>query len=236
MKNLILTLGFLGFVAGRAEAAEHPGQGSSSNGWGTVTHQTAARDGGLTLPNEFQIHQKVVSWIPAYTLRTSPNQPDFGEIDEQILSWGKTFEIKDKNGKIVGRAKERIFSWGTTIDVTDENGNKLGTIREDLLKSFLGLGVTTQYKITDANDRLIAKSDKLDWIGTLFTLTDNSGNVLVQMKRPWVNFLSDDWSVKIQQPNKLDPRLYLAIAAYKSESDAERRHKSSHDSDESHDD
>jgi hypothetical protein len=82
---------------------------------------------------------------------------------------------------------------GTAIDVTDTHGRKVGTIREEVAKSFIK--TYTTYRILDAQDRIVANSVNVEWLGTEILLTDAGGRGIVRLDRPWPCPIGDKWDV-----------------------------------------
>ena len=100
----------------------------------------------------------------------------------------------------------------------------IGTIKEEILKSLFK--VYTAYRILDAQDRLVATSEKVEWLSTDIVLRDPSGRVVAEVRRGFTENLlrlTDRWDVSIRDPQAVDPRMVVMIAAYKSSVDNDRR-------------
>lgn len=160
------------------------------------------------------------SWGWTFDIEGKNGQKE-GVVDQKLLNWTKTFEYSDAQGNKLATGKEALFSWGTRIDITDDKGQAIGTIKEDVLKSWWK--TYTQYSILDAQDKEVAKSEKVEWLGTDFTLKNNKGEVIATIHRPWFNWLRDNWTIDIQKPNEVDKRILYMIPAYKTSVDYERK-------------
>ena len=114
----------------------------------------------------------------------------------------------------MGKARKKIFTWGVQIEVFDCLDHKIGTIKEQIFNSLFK--PLTTYSILDASGWLLAESQKIQLFTTDFTLTNTSGVRVAQIHRPWFNFITDSWSVRIGNANGIDSRLLLAIPAFKS--------------------
>ena len=180
-----------------------------------------------SLPSEFTIHERVISLTDTFDLKDG--KKTMGTITEKFFSMTKSFKYVDAAGVCVAEARARFFSWGTHVDVTDCQGRKVGAIKENVLKSFFK--VYTTYSILDGSDKEIATSEKVEWISTDVALTSRQGRAIAALHRPWLNFLSDNWTVKVSDPNACDSRLIVMIAAYKTSVDNDRRREESGKSD-----
>ncbi|MFC1523121.1 hypothetical protein ACFL6Y_12000, partial [Elusimicrobiota bacterium] len=138
-------------------------------------------------PSEFTITERVISVTDTFEIEA--NKKKYGAITEALISLTKSFEYKDQNKKCVAKASAKLVSWGSHVVVTDCDKNKIGSIKENVVKSLFS--VYTNYSILDAKDKEIAISEKVDWITTELTLTDKEGQVIVELKRPWINIVSD---------------------------------------------
>lgn len=171
------------------------------------------------LPAEFQVKEHVIARTDTFSLKAGGNT--FGRITERLLSLSKSFTYESGAGRCVARARQSIFSWGSHVDVTDCSGGKIGAVKEQVLKSLFK--VHTTYSILDAADREVAVSEKVDWISTSVTLRKPGGSVIATLERPWLNLLSDTWTVKLHDRAAVDARLIVMIAAYKTSVDNDRR-------------
>ena len=175
------------------------------------------------LPNEFVIHERAISLTDTFDLKEGSSS--FGTITEKFFSLTKSFSYVDASGRCVAKARARLLSWGTHIDVTDCADRPVGAIKENILKSLFK--VYTTYSILDANGREIAISEKVQWISTDLVLRRPGGAPVAELHRPWLNFLSDNWNVKIRDHAAVDARLIVLIAAYKTSVDNDRRNEES---------
>lgn len=172
------------------------------------------------LPSSFRVHEKVLTlFATQFTIDNGGKK--YGTIDKKVFSLTTAFTYKDGAGKTQSIAKARFFSLGSTVDITDANGKVIGTIQEKIFKSLFK--VSTEYAILDANGREVATSDKLDLFATKFTLKDKSGKTVVEMKRPMINWLSDNWDVKVYDAKAIDPRILIMIPAFKTAADNSRK-------------
>lgn len=171
------------------------------------------------LPAEFQIKERILSFTDTFDILAGGKK--YGVITQKIISLTRSFKYKDADGNLVAEARSRILSWGSHIDVTDNLGQPIGSIKEQVFKSFFK--VYTAYSILDAGGKEIALSEKVDWIGTKLAISDKQGRLISTIERPWINFFSDHWTVKVHDPKAVDSRLMVMIAAYKTSVDNARR-------------
>ncbi len=171
-------------------------------------------------PEHHTMSSRVFSWGWTFDIKDEHGKPE-GVVDQKMLHLHKTFEYKDAAGATQATGKERIFSWGTKIDVTDANGKSIGGIQEEVFKSWWH--PHTIYSIVDDKGNKIATSEKVEFLATDFTLTNNNGETIAKIHRPWLNWVRDNWQVDIQKPGEVDKRLLYMIPAYKSSADADRR-------------
>ena len=165
---------------------------------------------------------RFLTWGWTFDIKDANGRPD-GVVDQKMLNWTKTFEYQDNNGKMLATGRENLFSWGTKIDITDDKGQPIGTLKEEILKSWWK--TYTTYSILDAAGKEVATSDKVEWLGTDFTLKNKKGEVIATIHRPWVNWLRDNWTIDVHKPNEVDKRILYMIPAYKTSVDYERQQK-----------
>jgi uncharacterized protein YxjI len=175
------------------------------------------------LPDEFVIHERVLSLFNNFDLNAGGSK--LGSITEKVISLTRAFTYSDAQGVCVAKARARILSWGTHIDVTDCAGRPVGAIKENVLKSLFK--VWTEYALLDASGHVVAISEKVDWISTSMTISRPKGGAVATLRRPWLNILSDNWTVKISDHAAVDSRVLVMIAAYKTSVDNARRAESS---------
>lgn len=145
-----------------------------------------------------------------------------GKISQQVLSWGKTFELRNENDQLVAKAKQQVFSLGVRVDVYDCQGQLIGTLEEDVLESLFK--VNTVYSILNEHGLLVGRSRKLDWLGTDIIFFDASERPIATLTRPFFNWLTDKWTISIADTKQVDPRLMFFTAAYKTSADSDRKH------------
>lgn len=163
---------------------------------------------------------RVLSWGWTFDIKDGNGQPE-GIVDQKLLNFRKTFEYRDENNQKKATGQERLFSWGTKIDIYDEKGQPIGGIQEQVFKSWWK--PYTVYSVVDAQGKEIAKSEKLEAFETDFTLSNNKGEKIATIHRPWLNFIRDNWTISITKPDEVDKRILYMIPAYKTSADAERR-------------
>lgn len=174
------------------------------------------------LPSEFKLTERFFAWT--HTFDITSDRGNLGTVVKKFLSWGSTFTYKDAAGNKVATAKARVFSWGTHIDVHDAEDRKIGAIKEQVWKSLFKF--TTTYSILDADDKQIGESEKVDWVGTNFSLTDRKGRLIATIERPFWRW-RDTWTVRIGDAKAVDPRIIIMIGVYKSDVDHARAASSS---------
>ncbi len=183
-----------------------------------------------TLPSRFFIKERFFALTDTFDIISESG--NMGSVKEKFFSLTKAFRYVDENGNCLALARARLFSWGTHIDVTDcqtPNPHKIGSIKEKVLKTITGLGITNLYLIYDGNGRKIALSKKVEVLSTDIALRDTQGRKIAELKRPWLNFFRDSWTVTISNPQAVDSRLIVLIAAYKTSVDNDRRRQQSQD-------
>lgn len=178
-----------------------------------------ACDPAPALPDELTIHERVISLVDTFDLKAG--NAALGTITAKFFSLTKAFTYVDAQNHCIAKARARLLAWGTHIDVTDCSDRPVGAIKENVLKSLFK--VYTQYSMLDAQGAEIATSEKVDWISTDLTIRRPDGRVIATLHRPWLNILSDKWTVKIADHAAVDSRLIVIIAAYKTSVDNDRR-------------
>lgn len=169
------------------------------------------------LPNKFEMDEVIMTIGTDMNINVGDQQ--VGKVEERTLNWGKTFEYFDNKGHKIATGKEKALSLLTTIDIYDSNDKKIGTFEEELFKNFFS--IKTYYSIKDASGKLIAESEKMDWLSTNIEIFSPSGEILCKMKRPAFNLLSDSWKVEVL--GNIDKRLIVFIPCYKTSADNERK-------------
>lgn len=180
---------------------------------------------GPALPDKFTVHEEIISArkvaLNTDTFDLKVGDAKFGKIIENFLTLTKDFTYQNAQGACVAKSHARLISWGTHIDVTDCADRAIGALQEHVFRSFFK--VDTVYSILDGQGREIATSEKVEWISTDMTLRKPDGTVVAELKRQWLNVLSDNWDVTIHDHAAVDSRLLAFIAAYKTSVDNDRR-------------
>ncbi len=174
----------------------------------------------VDIPNSFQLKKKMLS-IGTDMYITNDNRDNFGKIEERTLSWGRTFQYYDNTGKILATAKQEVFSFGTKINISDESGQKIGSVEQEIIESMFSLH--SIYSIKDKNDKLIAKSKKLDFFTSNVNIFDVSGNFVANFDQRAFT-ISDKWNCKIDNTT-IDKRLIIYIPSFVSATQADKREK-----------
>jgi len=175
------------------------------------------------IPQSFSIRERFFSLTDSFDLKDSEGKR-FGRVSEKLISLTKSFTYKDADGKKLARARAKFFALGSTVVVEDGEGRRIGTINEDVIKSLFK--VYTHYRILDAQDNVVASSEKLEALSTVVLLRDNSGRIVAELRRGFTQNLlrlTDRWDVRIYESDSVDPRLLVMIAAYKTSVDNDRR-------------
>jgi uncharacterized protein YxjI len=193
--------------------------GNGGNVSGSAGAQAQQPSGPPDLPKNFKVVERFISFGTVFDLLDNSDKK-LGTIAEKIFTLTREFTYDDSNGRRIATARERFFSWGAQVDVFDEAGRPIGTIKEDVLKSFFK--PLTTYSILDGSGKQIATSEKVDLWATDFTLKDGSGQTVATIHRPALNFFRDVWTVSIDNQSKVDSRLLVMIAAYKTAKDHDR--------------
>lgn len=170
------------------------------------------------LPNEFKMTEDLVSIGADFHIEDSDGNI-VGVVEERTFNLTKTFDYFDNTGTLKAKAKKSMFSWGVEICVYDSIGNVLGYIKEEVFENIFS--IKTTYSIFDANKNKIATSKKLDFIGTDIDIYCNN-ELTIAMSRPAMNFLTDSWSINMNN-NSIDKRIVVFIPAYKTSADNDRR-------------
>lgn len=171
-----------------------------------------------TFPRSFKVDQDVLSFGSDFTLSGG-----LGTVKERIISMTPSFSYYSASGAKIASASESILSFGTEITVYDAQNRTIGYIKEEVFDSWFS--VYAVYSIRDAKGNKIATSKKLDFFETTIDFYDASGSMLVQMTRPAINFFSDEWTVNIIVPNRIDNRILVFIPCYKTTADDHKRKK-----------
>jgi uncharacterized protein YxjI len=186
----------------------------------------AAQAAAPVLPAKFKVDERILSWTTTFDIKD--DNKTYGVVTQKFFSLARAFTYDDAQGKCVAKARQRILSWGSHVDVTDCADRPIGSIKEEVMKSLFK--VHTTYAILDASGKEVAKSVKVDWIGTEVTLTAG-GRQIAKLTRPWLQWFSDSWDVEVSDATAADTRLIVMIAAYKTSVDNERRREEAEDDD-----
>lgn len=178
----------------------------------------------IELPTQFKAREQ---WISIGTdMELTANKTRIGEIEERIIRLTPTFDLYNVDGKKVAQARKKIFSWGTEIVVKDCEDKIIGTVKENILRSIWDF--YTRYDILDANENVIAATEKMEFLSTnftVFTQKDKKKEEIMKMTRPMLNLVTDAWTVKISKEGVVDPRILVMIPAFKTSADNEQREK-----------
>lgn len=181
---------------------------------------SAHRAAPLILPDEFAIHERVISFVEKFDLESAGKT--LGTISENVFSLTRSFTYTDPHGVCEAQARSRLLSWGTDIEISDCQDHPFGEIKENVMKSIFS-DAYTRYSILDAEGHEIASSEKTQWVSTDMILRSLNGRIIAELHRPWMNLFSDNWDVKILDPKIVDSRVIVMIAAYKTSVDNDRR-------------
>lgn len=168
----------------------------------------------VQLPNTFKITEDITLIGTDFTIK------GYGVVEERMVHVMPTYEYKDNNKQLIAKAHEKLISIGVEIEVQDPQGNKLGSIEEQVIESKL-TPMQTVYSIKDAQGNVLAKSKKLSFVGTDIDMYDVAGNLMVTMKRPAINILSDTRKVNIKKEG-IDKRILVFVPCYKTYADNHR--------------
>lgn len=171
------------------------------------------------VPDQFSVNERILSVMT--TLDLDGPSGSFGTVTKRFFSVADQFDWTAPSGATVATGRKRLLSWGNIVEVFDGSGHKIGTIKEEILKSLFK--VYTTYWILDANDRPVARSEKVDWLGTEITMFDGGGHRVVRLSRPWINLLGDKWEVQVANQKVVDPRLIVMTSVFKTDADNQRR-------------
>ncbi|MFP5386489.1 MAG: hypothetical protein ACLGHN_10450 [Bacteriovoracia bacterium] len=149
------------------------------------------------------------------------NKTRIGDIQERTLRLTPTFDLYNIDGKKVAQARQKILSLGSTIEVKDCEGKLIGTVRENIFKSFFS--TYSNYDVLDASGKIIATSEKVELLATQLIVKSKKGELLMTIKRPMINVLTDTWTVNIVKKDAIDPRIMTMMPAFKTSADNRRR-------------
>jgi uncharacterized protein YxjI len=181
------------------------------------------------LPNHFELSERILfKWKTSLDVKGDGH--NLGNVSERVISLTRSFVLEDNTGAKTATGSVALVSWGTQIDVNDGSGNRIGTIKEEVLSSLFKTWTT--YRILDANGNQIAESHKTEWIDTDITLNAPDGKVVAKLHRGWFTKFGDSWTVDVTDP-RVDPRLAVMIAAFKTAADNDKSHSGSSSSDKS---
>lgn len=166
-----------------------------------------------------------IFWSITDTLDVEVNGEDQGSVSEHIFQVTRHLTWTDGSGNKRATGSIAIISIGTDINVVDGSGNPVGSIQERIFSRW---GKTwSGYNITDASGKVIASSDKSEWMGTRITITANDGTKVAVLDRPWLNPISDTWAIKVLKKGAIDERMLVMIAAFKTIADNDKKPESS---------
>jgi uncharacterized protein YxjI len=192
--------------------------------YGNNITPSGAVAGAPDYPSEFEVRHVMLSWTHQFNIET-PSNPNVGLIQENFLTFGRTFKLYDSNGALVAKAHQKFFSLGVHIDIVDADDRPIASLQEDILNSLFK--VVTQYRILGSDGKTqIGESDKLGLWTTDIQIKDREGIPVMTLHRPFWNWPTDNWSVMVHS-NEIDERIAPLIAAFKSAQDAERHSSSS---------
>ena len=150
------------------------------------------------------------------TLDAQAGGDNLGTVSAEMLSLTRSFVFKDNTGAVAATGSVGMFTWGTQINMVDRSGKAIGAIKEEVFSSVFK--TYTTYQVLDASGQAIATSEKLEFLSTDILLKSSSGVVMAELHRSWFRLFGDRWTVDIRDP-RVDPRLTLMIAAFKTGAD-----------------
>lgn len=158
-------------------------------------------------------------------MNISSGNEKIGKIEQRIFNWGRTFELMDPQGKLVATASQRAFSWGVEINVVDCQNRFIGSIKENILDSLFK--VHTIYSISGVDGALIGQSTKIELLSTTVRFFNRQNHELAKLHRPFASWPTEKWQLnKDHLTEKMDDRLLVFVAAYKTAADKARRAES----------
>ena len=171
------------------------------------------------VPSSFKAKEALISIGTDVILMK--NKTRIGDIQERTLRLTPTFDLYNIDGKKVAQARQKILSLGSTIEVKDCEGKLIGTVRENIFKSFFA--TYSNYDVLDATGKVVATSEKVELLATHIIVKSKKGEVIMTIKRPMINVLTDTWIVNILKKDALDPRIMTMMPAFKTSADNRRR-------------
>lgn len=165
-------------------------------------------------PNQFVIDEEI-SFIGTEFALIDSNQREFGRVEEKVFSLTTAFFVYEGNAK-VAYAKQHLISWGTKIDIYDNSDNLRYTFKEIVHKSLFK--VVNEYQIVDSNGKIIAISEKKEFIDTEIKLYTPEGDYIGRIYRKPINFITDQWFCDVKT-RKINPMIFAIIGAYKTTGD-----------------
>ena len=147
-------------------------------------------------------------------------------LEQEILSWGDNFVLRDPAGAVAASCGKRILALTATTDVLGCRGEPLFTISENWTESLLK--VVTNHEVHDARGQLMMESRKVEWwlSGAEMTFTRQDRPV-GRAERDWPSFWGDTWVLSTSDG---DPKTMLALlcsAAHKTLRDHQESSSSS---------
>ena len=152
--------------------------------------------------------------------------------------FGATLTLRSGN-TVIAEAHPRLIdtrnlgnNFRTLIDVNDGQGNRIGTIRQtwesvggSILQNLaLGHSVFTRYEILDANDNVVAHTDKIDFFRTSLDVESNETGHAGRFTRRALR-LRDNWTFTTEPNAQVDRRILAFMASYKTMADLKKRQK-----------
>ena len=167
--------------------------------------------------SDFTIKEKVISIGTNFKLTSKGKE--FAYIDEKIMRFTRSFEIYNKNKKLVAKANKRLISWGSVVDVYDCNNQKIGSIEEKVVESLFS--IKTKYSVKDDKGQIKGQSEMMSFDVSRLEVKQFNKTVL-SMKRGFVQMFGDTWKVKLDSDSNIPTSLLVLIPAYKTASDNNR--------------
>jgi len=145
--------------------------------------------------------QRIFSWLDSYDIYDESGNVYYRV--EGNLSFGHSFNIYNKNNRLVGVLKQKIFTLLPVFEIYDGNNNYLGSVNKNL--SFFTPSFTVQYKGLEVTG---------DWFEWDYQIKKN-GSIIASISKELFRF-SDTYQINVKDEYALDALMVvLAIDAVK---------------------
>lgn len=177
----------------------------------------------LELPNSFTIDEKLFTVSGALVVKKDDQA--IGYLNKKFFAVTETYLLRNSDKKPVASANRIPFEFGFHYQMKDCSGKKIGSfhITNPIVDVVTNDNYAT-YEIKDANNKTVLESERFTVLSTEIKIAKagDPSQVVATLKRSFTGAIANDkWTVEILQPNQIDARFSLFIAAFKTLADNE---------------